>query len=148
VQSLLGFPADTAVLREAVPSAGPWCDWIDDVLRDPVDSLVVHGDLNGDNQIWRDGMLRLVVDYETVGLAEPEYDFGGVVGFGILDAAIDEYERRTARTLSRARMMAWHARGSLDDIRWRTADGVPLPDGRSPAEWLADLDRRRDALLT
>ena len=51
-----------------------WCDWADAVLTSPGPSVLVHGDLHGNNQVWDRGNLRLVVDLETAGAAEPEYD--------------------------------------------------------------------------
>ena len=40
----------------------------------PRPRMLVHADLHGDNQVWDDDELRLVVDFETVAVAEPEYD--------------------------------------------------------------------------
>jgi hypothetical protein len=51
-----------------------WCDWCDAVLTSPGLAVLVHGDLHGNNQVWDQGKLRLVVDLETAGAAEPEYD--------------------------------------------------------------------------
>jgi len=76
-------PATTATLRERfLPWARPdqrrivmrWCDWADAVLASPGPAVLVHGDLHGDNQVWDHDELRLVVDLETAGAAEPEYD--------------------------------------------------------------------------
>ena len=57
-----------------------WCDWCDAVLASPGPSVLVHGDLHGNNQVWDDGKLRLVVDLETAGVAEPEYDLRLIPG--------------------------------------------------------------------
>lgn len=46
-----------------------WCDWCDAVLAAAGPAMLVHGD----NQVWEAGTLRLVVDLETAGAAEPEY---------------------------------------------------------------------------
>jgi aminoglycoside phosphotransferase (APT) family kinase protein len=51
-----------------------WCDWSDAVLAAAGPAVLVYGDLHGDNQVWEVGALRLMVDLETVGAAEPEYD--------------------------------------------------------------------------
>ena len=51
-----------------------WCDWADEVLARPVPQVLVHGDLHGDNQVWSAGELQVVLDFENVGLAEPEYE--------------------------------------------------------------------------
>jgi aminoglycoside phosphotransferase (APT) family kinase protein len=60
-----------------------WCDWSDAVLAEPGlggPEVLVHADLHGDNQVWDQGKLRLVVDFETLGVAEPEYDLCGFPG--------------------------------------------------------------------
>lgn len=76
-------PATTETLRERFGTwARPdqrrtvmrWCDWADAVLACPGRTVLVHGDLHGDNQVWEHDELWLVVDFETVGAAEPEYD--------------------------------------------------------------------------
>ncbi len=64
-----------------------WCDWADAVLTSPGPAVLVHGDLHGDNQVWDHDKLRLVVDLETAGAAEPEYDLrtfpGPAMGPGV-----------------------------------------------------------------
>jgi aminoglycoside phosphotransferase (APT) family kinase protein len=57
-----------------------WCDWADAVLASPGPAVLVHGDLHGDNQVWDHDKLRLVVDLETAGAAEPEYDLRTLPG--------------------------------------------------------------------
>jgi aminoglycoside phosphotransferase (APT) family kinase protein len=39
--------------------------------------VLVHGDLHGDNQVRDRGELRLVLDFENIGAAEPEYELRG-----------------------------------------------------------------------
>lgn len=53
-----------------------WCDWADTVLAAKVRTLLVHGDFHGDNHLWDPETLRLrlVIDLETVGTGEPEFD--------------------------------------------------------------------------
>jgi hypothetical protein len=51
----------------------------------PGPAVLVHGDLHGDNQVWDHGKLRLVVDLETAGAAEPEYDLRHFPGPQSLD---------------------------------------------------------------
>ena len=60
-----------------------WCDWADAVLARPGPDVLVHGDLHGDNQVWDHDELRLVVDFATVGAAEPEYELRTYPGPGL-----------------------------------------------------------------
>jgi aminoglycoside phosphotransferase (APT) family kinase protein len=59
-----------------------WCDWADAVLAAPGPAVLVHGDLHGDNQVLEHDELRLVVDLETAGAAQPEYDLRTFPGPG------------------------------------------------------------------
>jgi hypothetical protein len=152
-------PASTAALRDRfVGLVGPaqgrlvrrWCDWADATLATPRTSVVVHADLHGDNQVWDGGELRLVVDFETVAAAEPEYDARGLPGIGpgveLLTATVRHYGRLTGHPLAVDRVMAWHLRTALGDVLWRGEAGVPVADGRTPAEWVDDLSGRFDAV--
>ena len=91
-----------------------WCDWTDAVLASPGPAVLVHGDLHGDNQVWDHGELRLVVDFATVGIAEPEYELrtfpGSRMGPGLelLTAVMRHYQQVTGRQLSADRIMAWN----------------------------------------
>jgi aminoglycoside phosphotransferase (APT) family kinase protein len=129
-----------------------WCDWTDQVLASPVPRVLVHGDLHGDNQIWSAGELRVVLDFENVGLAEPEYELRGFPGPGLgpgvelLIATMRHYEWLTGRALSAERIMAWHVRQALGDALWRSEAGIPLPDHRLPGEWVDDVAVRLRAL--
>ena len=113
-------------------------------------SVVVHGDFHGGNQVWDGDQLRVVVDFETVGLAEPEYDLRTFPGTGpgveLLTATLGHYERITGRDLDVGRVMAWHLRTALADALWRSEASVPLPDHRTPPEWVDDLAKRFTAL--
>jgi aminoglycoside phosphotransferase (APT) family kinase protein len=60
-----------------------WCDWADAVLGSPGPAVLVHGDLHGDNQIWDHDELRLMLDSENIGAAEPEYELRGFPGPGM-----------------------------------------------------------------
>jgi hypothetical protein len=40
------------------------------------------------------------------------------------------------------RVMAWHIRQALGDALWRSEAGLPLPDHRTPSDWVADLAAR------
>jgi hypothetical protein len=42
--------------------------------------------------------------------------------------------------------MAWHLRTALGDVLWRSEAGIPLADGRTPAEWVDDLSTRFGAV--
>jgi aminoglycoside phosphotransferase (APT) family kinase protein len=152
-------PATTDTLREqfgrwARPdqrrTVSLWCDWVDHVLASPRPSVVVHGDLHGGNQVWDGEELRLVVDFETVGLAEAEYDLRVFPGTGpgveLLTATMRHYRAITGRELAADRVMAWHLRTALGDALWRSEAGVPLPDHRTPPEWVDDLSKRFNAL--
>jgi aminoglycoside phosphotransferase (APT) family kinase protein len=125
-----------------------WCDWTDRVLSVPADRVVVHADLHGDNMVWDGGRLRVVLDFETVGLADPEYDLRAFPGPGLgpglelLLATIGHYERFAGRPVRLDRVMAWHVRTALGDALWHTEAGLPLPDHRTPPEWVDDLAAR------
>jgi aminoglycoside phosphotransferase (APT) family kinase protein len=150
-------PATTATMRERFGRwARPdqrriimrWCDWADAVLASPGPPVLVHGDLHGDNQVWDHDELRLVVDLETAGAAEPEYDLrlfpGPDMGPGVelLTAVMRHYQRITGRQLSAERIMAWHVRAALGDALWRSEAGIALADHRTPPEWVDDLAAR------
>lgn len=125
-----------------------WCDWCDAVLASPGPAVLVHGDLHGNNQVWDLGKLRLVVDLETAGAAEPEYDLrhfpGPDMGPGVelLTAVMRHYRQITGRQLSTDRVMAWHLRTALGDALWRSEAGIPLTDHRTPPERVDDLAAR------
>jgi aminoglycoside phosphotransferase (APT) family kinase protein len=152
-------PATTNVLRERIgPWIRPdqrrtvlrWCDWTDAALASPGPTVLVHGDLHGDNQVWDAGELRLVVDFENVGAAEPEYDLRAFPGTGpgveLLATTMGYYRQFTGRRLSAERVMAWHLRQALYDVMWRSEAGLPLADGRTPPDWVEDLAARFTAL--
>jgi aminoglycoside phosphotransferase (APT) family kinase protein len=129
-----------------------WCDWADAALASPGPAVLVHGDLHGDNQVWDHSELRLVVDFETVGAAEPEYDLRAFPGPGmgpgieLLTAVMRYYQQNTGRQLSAGRIMAWHLRNDLGDALWRSEAEIPLPDHRTPPQWVEDLAARFGAL--
>lgn len=129
-------------------TVGDWCDWTDEVLARPGRSVLVHGDFHGDNQVWSAGFLRAVLDFENAGLGEPEYELrafpgpGLGPGVGLLTAIMRHYEEMAGHSLSACRLMAWHVRQALGDVLWRSEAGLPLPDHRSPGEWIADIADR------
>jgi aminoglycoside phosphotransferase (APT) family kinase protein len=127
-----------------------WCDWADEVLTEPAPPVLAHADLHGGNQVWYGDELRAIVDFETAGLADPEYDLRAFPGTGpgieLLTATMHHYQQLTGRTLSPDRVMAWHLRTALGDALWRSEAGAPLPDHRTPAEWIEDLSARFTAL--
>ena len=122
-----------------------WCDWADEILAERRPLVLVHGDLHGDNQVWSGGELRAVIDFENAGTGEPEYDLRAFPGPGLgpglelLTAIIRHYERSAGRELCVERLMAWHLRQTLGDALWRSEAGLPLPDHRTPGEWVADI---------
>ena len=129
-----------------------WCDWADVALASPGPAVLVHGDLHGDNQVWDHDELRQVVDFETIGAAEPEYELRAFPGPGmgpgleLLTAVMRQYQQVTGRQLSAGRIMAWHLRQALGDVLWRSEAGLPLADHRTPPEWVEDLAARFSAL--
>jgi hypothetical protein len=129
-----------------------WCGWADVALASPGPAVLVHGDLHGDNQVWDHGELRLVVDFELIGAAEPEYELRAFPGPGmgpgveLLTAVMRHYRQLTGRQLSAGRIMAWHLRQALGDVLWRSEAGLPLNDHRTPPEWVEDLATRFSGL--
>jgi hypothetical protein len=93
-----------------------------------------------------------VVDFETAGAAEPEYDLrtfpgpGTGPGVDLLTAVMHHYEQITGRQLSTDKVMARHLRTALGDALWRSEAGIPLPDHRTPPEWVEDMTTRFSAL--
>jgi aminoglycoside phosphotransferase (APT) family kinase protein len=129
-----------------------WCDWADAVLGSPGPAVLVHGDFHGDNQVWDRDELRLVLDFENIGAAEPEYELrtfpGPAMGPGLelLAAIMRHYQQVTGRQLSLDRVMAWHLRQVLGDVLWRSEAGLPMADHRTPPQWVEDLGARFSAL--
>jgi aminoglycoside phosphotransferase (APT) family kinase protein len=154
-------PATTATLRERFgrwvrpdqrEAVVRWCDWADAVLALPGPDVLVHGDLHGDNQVWNHDELRLVMDFATVGAADPEYELRSYPGPGmgpgldLLTAVMRHYQQVTGRQLSTDRIMAWHLRQALYDALWHSEAGIPLNDHRTPPQWVDDLAARFSAL--
>jgi aminoglycoside phosphotransferase (APT) family kinase protein len=144
-------PTATAEIRPAIgrwlraeqrPMVDRWCDWTDTVLADRRPAVLAHGDLHGDNQVWQGDRLRLVVDFETAGAAEPEFDLRALPGTGpgveLLLATVRHY----GRPLSLDRVLAWHIRTALADVLWRSEAGIHLPDHRTPPDWVDDIAER------
>jgi len=130
-----------------------WCDWADTVLTAPGRTVLVHGDFHGDNHLWDPDTLRLrlVIDLETADTGEPEFDLRclpGDCGMELFTATVACYERLTGTRLDMNRIMAWHLRTILGDALWRTEAGIPLPDRRTPQQWVDDLNARFTALGT
>ncbi|TCC39302.1 phosphotransferase family protein [Kribbella sindirgiensis] len=159
LQPVLLPPATTETIRSGIgqwirpdqlDSVMHWCDWTDDVLASRAPTVLAHGDFHGGNQVWHDDELRVVVDFETVGTAEPEYDLRTFPGTGpgveLLQTTMHHYQQITGRSLSAERVMAWHLRTALGDALWRSEAGVPLPDHRTPVAWVDDLAARFSAL--
>jgi hypothetical protein len=89
-----------------------------------------------------------VLDFEVAGLADPEYDLRGFPGpalgpgLELLLAMVRHYERYAGRPVRMDRVMAWHVRTALGDALWHTEARIPLPDHRTPPEWVDDVARR------
>lgn len=159
LQPALMPPATTRAIRDGigpwirpdqVGSVMRWCDWADEVLARPAPPVLVHGDLHGGNQVWKGSELQVIVDFETAGTADAEYDLRAFPGTGpgveLLQTTSRHYEQLAGRRLSPERVMAWHLRTALGDALWRSEAGVPLPDHRTPTAWVDDLTARFDAL--
>jgi aminoglycoside phosphotransferase (APT) family kinase protein len=129
-----------------------WCDWVDEQLAAPAKVVFVHGDFHPYNQLWdpRELRLLLVADFETSGIAEPEYDFRAIPSFGpgidLLTSTVDHYMTLTGRRLSLERIMALHVRTTLGDALWRSEAGLPLllprPGGGIPDDYVDELAGR------
>jgi aminoglycoside phosphotransferase (APT) family kinase protein len=143
-------PPPSRVLRDQHRAVVRWCDWADATLAAHRPTVLVHADLHGDNQVWSHDELRVVVDFETACAAEPEYDLRAFPGTGpgveLLTATMRHYGRLTGRRLAVDRVLAWHLRTALGDVLWRSEAGIPLPDHRTPPEWIDDLSTRFAAL--
>jgi aminoglycoside phosphotransferase (APT) family kinase protein len=130
-----------------------WCEWADEVLRRPAGQTVfLHGDLHGHNQIWdlEHVRLRAVVDFESAGPGEAEFDLRYLPAQGptvdLLTETMSHYDRLSGRALSLERVMAWHLRTVLGDALWRSEASVSLPDGGTPSQWVDALAQRFAAL--
>ena len=93
-----------------------------------------------------------MVDLESIGTGEPEYELGAFPGPGmgpgleLLTAIMRHYQQVTGRQLPPARVMAWHLRQALGDVLWRSEAGLLLADHRTPPQWVQDLAARLRAL--
>lgn len=129
-----------------------WCDWVDAELATPAEHAFVHGDFHPYNQLWDRDELRLllVTDFETSGVAEPEYDFRAIPSFGpgldLLLSTIHHYTSLGRHQLSLERIMALHVRTALGDALWRSEAGLPLllprAGGGTPDDYVDELAER------
>jgi aminoglycoside phosphotransferase (APT) family kinase protein len=130
-----------------------WCDWVDHELSSPADTVFVHGDLHPYNQLWDldEPRLLAVVDFESSGLAEPEFDLRVLPAFGpgveLLLSTVKRYEALSERRLSLPRTMALYLLNYLGDALWRTEAGISLPEpGDSPSAYVEEAAGRLAAL--
>jgi aminoglycoside phosphotransferase (APT) family kinase protein len=130
-----------------------WCDWVDEQLAAPADTVFVHGDFHPYNQLWDLGKPHLlaVMDFENSGLGEPEFDFRVLPVFGagidLLVSTVEHYEAMTGRKLSLTRIMALHLINYLGDALWRTEAGIDLPEpGDTPSAYVEEAAGRLAAL--
>ena len=130
-----------------------WCDWVDNELAAPADTVFVHGDFHPYNQLWDldEPRLLAVIDFENSGLAEPEFDFRGLPAFGpgvdLLVSTVKRYEALSVRKLSLSRIMALHLLNYLGDALWRTEAGISLPEpGDTPSAYVEEAAGRLAAL--
>ena len=130
-----------------------WCEWVDEQLAVPADAVFVHGDFHPYNQLWEPDKPRLlaIMDFETSGLAEPEFDFRVLPAFGpgveLLVSTVQRYEAMSTRKLSSPRIMALHLLNYLGDALWRTEAGIDLPEpGDTPSAYVKDAAARFVAL--
>ncbi len=124
-----------------------WCNWTDRVQARPAgERVILQGDLHGYNLLVRDHSVRCVLDYDAVSVGDHHYDLRYLPGLGssirFLVVVVDEYERRTGRTVEPAPLLAWHIRTVLGDALWRSEAGVPLPDGGTVDEWIEQMQLR------
>ncbi len=140
------------IRSDQIHQVSRWCDWADGILSVPVEPVFVQGDFHGYNHVWDSEALTLtaVLDYGESGSADPAYDFRYLPAQGpttnLFLATADHYRASADAPFDISRVMAWHIRTTLGDALWRSRAGVPLPDGRSPAEWVGDLRLRLDQL--
>ena len=75
--------------------------------------VITHGETHAGNVLWT-GTERVLVDWDTVGLAPPERDLWMVVGETGGDC--DRYARATGRTVDRELLAFYRLRWALDDL--------------------------------
>jgi aminoglycoside phosphotransferase (APT) family kinase protein len=130
-----------------------WCDWIDQELSSSGETVFVHGDFHPYNQLWDLDQPRVlaVVDFESSGCAEPEFDLRVLPAFGpgvdLLVSTVKRYEALSARKVSLPRTMALYLLNYLGDALWRTEAGISLPGpGDSPSAYVKEAAARLAAL--
>lgn len=140
--------------EDQAPAVEQWCEFADEALcSPPADRAFLHGDLHGFNVVLEPerARVRRVADWETSASGDPAFDFRYLPGQvsstpELFVDVVDEYERCSGRGVDVDRALAWHIRTVLGDALWRSEAGVPLPDGRTPVQWVEDL-RSRMAVL-
>jgi aminoglycoside phosphotransferase (APT) family kinase protein len=124
-----------------------WCAWIDGVLAQPTEAVLLHGDFHGYNVITNDAQeVQVVLDLEEASYGDFHYDFRYLpaqeASLELFLTVAREYERLTGRPVDPARVMAWHVCTVLGDALWRTEAGVPLHGGGTTEVWIEELAER------
>ena len=126
-------PARQLLARQA-PRVGTALARFDELVREAARSgpaVVTHGEPHPGNLVRGAGQL-LVIDWDTVGLAQPERDLWMVAGDGTCDTEL--YTELSGRQVSDAAMDMYRLRWRLDDI------GLFLGDFRGPHEQDGDTE--------
>jgi Phosphotransferase enzyme family len=100
-----------------------WCDWADEILGEPRQPVLVHGD----NQVWDGGELKAVLDFENVGTGEPEYELRAFPGPGMGPGGVGCRSRRPLPLPRRSirRLVVTSRRQLAQQTGERLADRLP-----------------------
>lgn len=125
-----------------------WCDWVDEVLDEPSERVLLHGDFAGHNLMWdrETGSVAVVYDFERASLGDPAFDFrylpAQAASLELFTRIHAIYEGEAGRRVPVGRVMAWHVLTVLGDALWRSEARVELPLGGTPTLWVDELQAR------